>query len=405
MDQKRNSIESDDIDYSHLECQRIKKIPVPGQKKYFCSYNEENFSCGCEPKHVSLQYEPSLNILFIGKLGDKEVNQIIFLMIQTFLAEDNLQFQFYASEDIINALKKIIKNNKVQQCIKEKQTANVQLDKLIIFDQQKHEQLISLLVTIGGDGTILYGLRFFQNRIPPPLMGFEKGTLGFMAMNEIDNLTEDINYVTQSLHNGKLLQAENKMRLHGVVKSKNNGETQKCSHFHEYHALNEIVLERGGYSSVLKIDIFVNGIFLTTFWGDGLIISTPTGSTAYNLSAGGPIMQNEVRGIVITPICPFSLSFRPLVLPECSKLSLILSSDARGHGQVNCDGQSVYQFQACDELLIQNSLFSVNQIRSNENFFEDWASKLKRLLNWNNTNFNKEKPSKMHQSQNQIKNQ
>lgn len=107
----------------------------------------------------------------------------------------------------------------------------------------------------------------------------------------------------------------------------------KCdNHIFKYHALNEFVIERGSYSSVLKIDIFVNEIYLTTFWGDGIIVSTPTGSTAYNLSAGGPIMQNEVGSIVLTPICPFSLSFRPLVIPRCSKLKFVLADDVRGHG-------------------------------------------------------------------------
>ena len=89
---------------------------------------------------------------------------------------------------------------------------------------------------------------------------------------------------------------------------------------------------------MLKIDIYCNNVFFTKFQGDGIIISTPTGSTAYNLSAGGPIVSNEVNCIIITPICPFSLSFRPICMSPCSQLKIIISSDARGIGKISADG-------------------------------------------------------------------
>lgn len=105
-----------------------------------------------------------------------------------------------------------------------------------------------------------------------------------------------------------------------------------------YTALNDFFITKGSSLHVLTLDIFINDVFITQTKGDGLIISTPTGSTGYSLSAGGPIIHNSVPCILISPICPLSLSFRPVVTPSNVKIKIKLNKESRGEGLVVCDG-------------------------------------------------------------------
>lgn len=120
----------------------------------------------------------------------------------------------------------------------------------------------------------------------------------------------------------------------------------------DFHVINEIVVDRGPFPFSIQVEIEVDGNFFTTCVGDGLIISTPTGSTAYNLAAGGSIVQTNVPAILLTPIAPHSLSFRPLILPESSIIKLTKPDDGRSTAWVSMDGATRFELSGGESLVI-----------------------------------------------------
>ena len=173
-----------------------------------------------------------------------------------------------------------------------------------------HEKIIDYIITVGGDGTILYAAKEFTNEVPP-LISFQRGSLGFMCrfpLTAIQSVLEK----TVSAHLGKIefpFKRASLMRLTAVKSNKKTAVegVRVC--------INEVFISRRAQERI-SIEISVNGEHLTHTAGDGILISTPTGSTAYSLSAGGPLLQNGVNGILIVPIAPNSLSFRPICFPS-----------------------------------------------------------------------------------------
>ncbi|AOA61588.1 Mitochondrial NADH kinase [Komagataella phaffii CBS 7435] len=183
-----------------------------------------------------------------------------------------------------------------------------------------------LIVSLGGDGTILRAVSMFSNTIVPPILSYSLGTLGFLLPFNFNNFKESFNKVYTS--RAKVL---HRTRLECHIVKKNNelpinteGGQPKGSNYSEFptkvHAMNDIVLHRGSIPTLTTLDIFIDGEFLTRTTADGISFSTPTGSTAYSLSAGGSIVHPLVKCILLTPICPRSLSFRPLVIPATSHI-------------------------------------------------------------------------------------
>ena len=166
------------------------------------------------------------------------------------------------------------------------------------------------LVVVGGDGTLLHvAAKAFERQIP--LLGINAGGLGFLTEVHTDEMDEAL----ERLVNGSF-ELDKRMVLCVEILDKNGVAIQK------YTALNEAVITKGALSKIIKIDTWTNESFLTTYRGDGLIISTATGSTGYNLSAGGPIIHPGLEVMVLTPICPFALSARPLILSGSSKIRI-----------------------------------------------------------------------------------
>lgn len=173
-----------------------------------------------------------------------------------------------------------------------------------IMEFSKLIQKCDILFAIGGDGTILSTVRRLES-LSKPIMGIHIGGLGFLSECTESNLESTI----KSILNNKYVVSE-RMLLELQICS-NNGSEKKI------RALNDIVVEQGSSARLLKVEVEVSKHYLNTFEGDGVIFSTPTGSTAYSLSAGGPIIYPSLDSITITPICPHSLSARPIVLrPE-----------------------------------------------------------------------------------------
>ncbi len=199
-----------------------------------------------------------------------------------------------------------------------------------------------LLIAVGGDGTMLYAAGLAQNG-EVPLLGINRGRLGFLADISPDEIE---NSLTQVL-NGDYTQESRLLLDARIVDPDGNARTSV--------ALNDIVLQKRDTGRMLDFETAIAGRYVNTHSGDGLIVATPTGSTAYSLSCGGPIIEPALDVVVIVPVCPHTLSDRPIVIPaDCEiEVKLIARSDTKA--EVTVDGQSHGELSAGDRLLISRS--------------------------------------------------
>ncbi|KAF5320901.1 hypothetical protein D9619_001949 [Psilocybe cf. subviscida] len=215
-----------------------------------------------------------------------------------------------------------------------------------------NSQKIDLVVTLGGDGTILHASSLFSADAVPPVLSFSMGTLGFLLPFHID----DFDKALESVFTGKAT-ILNRMRLACTLY--NSDLSKKSKDGDDWQVMNEIALHRGSSPHLNTIDIFVDGQHLTEAVSDGLIVSTPTGSTAYSLSAGGPIVHPSLSALVLTPICPRSLSFRPLVFPSSSIVTLRIGDRSRAPAGISMDGRSSHTLHPGESVVVQASPFPV----------------------------------------------
>ncbi|KAK7057511.1 NADH kinase pos5, mitochondrial [Favolaschia claudopus] len=202
-----------------------------------------------------------------------------------------------------------------------------------VWHQGDKAEKIDLVVTLGGDGTILHASSLFSSGAVPPVLSFSMGTLGFLLPFHIDDFAKAL----ESVFHGKATILD-RMRL--ACTFYNEDLSKKGEDGQAWQVMNEIALHRGASPHLNTIDIYVDGQHLTEAVSDGLIVSTPTGSTAYSLSAGGPIVHPSLSALVLTPICPRSLSFRPLVFPFSSSITLRIGDRSRAPAGVSMDGRA-----------------------------------------------------------------
>uniref|UniRef100_A0A060T888 ARAD1C27522p n=1 Tax=Blastobotrys adeninivorans TaxID=409370 RepID=A0A060T888_BLAAD len=229
-----------------------------------------------------------------------------------------------------------------------------------------------LLVTLGGDGTILSAASLFANADVPPVLSFSMGTLGFLMPFDFKDAQKTFNSVYTS--DGKVL---NRMRL--------ECETRYNHAYHvTTHAMNDLTIHRGMEPHLTRLDICVNDHFVTTAIADGITVATPTGSTAYSLSSGGSIVHPGVACILITPICPRSLSFRPLIFPASSKISLSVSDESRGRtAELSIDGLKKGTLSPGDRITVQSERGIDKGIWCVTPTDTDWVQRLNKLLGFN----------------------
>lgn len=234
------------------------------------------------------------------------------------------------------------------------------------YSKEELAKRADLILAFGGDGTILSLTRWMKDS-KAPIMGVNVGGLGFLTEVTLEELYQTLEEV---------LEGDFKSIERMVLCCKVNGH--KEFEKKEFYALNDVVLYKEALARILSLETFVDSVPLTTYTCDGLIIATPTGSTAHSLSAGGPILYPDLEAIVICPICPHTLSNRPLVLS--SELTLGISLDPK-HESVglNIDGQMGLSLGPEDKVLIRKAPFSVKLIHpSGKNYFEILRTK----LNW-----------------------
>lgn len=225
---------------------------------------------------------------------------------------------------------------------------------------------VDALITLGGDGTMLRGARLLGGR-EVPVLGINIGRLGFLTACGQDQLERAL----ERLATGDYI-AETRMQLEA------HAETVRGEERRSWLALNDVVLHKGGFARVVRLRVTVDGEDVSVYAADGVIISTPTGSTAYNLSAGGPVVLPTQPLIITTPISPHTLGIRPLVVPADSEL-VVRAEDGPDELLVTVDGQVGTMFAPGDSLVVRRAEASVILVRFPENSF---FSVLRRKLGW-----------------------
>lgn len=232
----------------------------------------------------------------------------------------------------------------------------------------QHPENYDLVVTLGGDGTVLYVLNLFQ-RVVPPVMSFALGLLGFLTNFRFEQFRKRM---TTVLDTG----VKAYMRMRFTCRVHTHDGKLIC----EQQVLNELVVDRGPSPYVTNLELYGDGSLLTVAQADGLIIATPTGSTAYSLSAGGSLVHPGVSAISITPICPHTLLFRPILLPDGMFLKVKVPSGSRATAWASFDGKVRTELKKGYYVTVQASPYPFPTVRSSKTEYFDLVS---RNLNWN----------------------
>ena len=221
---------------------------------------------------------------------------------------------------------------------------------------------IDFIISFGGDGTLLNTVTHIGNK-QVKILGVNVGKLGFLSFDVFDVFDKLIDDIINNKYT---------LEKRSLVSLKHNGEK-----INENFALNEISVIKKDSSSMIKIHCYIDNKFICTYWSDGLIISTPTGSTGYSLSCGGPILTPDTNNLIITPISPHNLGLRSIIISDSSKIKLQIENQ-KFNFLVSMDSRS-HTFKGQQTFVIEKSKFEINLIHPN-NF--DFFETLRKKLNW-----------------------
>ncbi len=235
------------------------------------------------------------------------------------------------------------------------------IDKSTFINNDKLCEKADMIISIGGDGTML-ATAYKAHQYDKPVLGINLGKLGFLAeanINQIDDFME-------AIRRGKY-----KIGKRMVI------ETECCGHkVEKLYSINDMVIDKGGWPKMIDITIEVNGEYVTTFAADGIIAATPTGSTGYSISTGGPIVSPGADVITLSPISPHSLNIRPIVLPGNSEITIRATSLYK-EIHVNCDGQRVFAFPPPLQIKIKKCERPLKLVHTSlSNYYETLRKKL-----------------------------
>ncbi len=223
---------------------------------------------------------------------------------------------------------------------------------------------VDLMLVLGGDGTMIATARMIADR-EVPVLGVNYGGLGYLAEFRIEELYSALESILSGNYRlDKRVMLEVELRRADTPPVPNR-------------VLNDVVINKSALARIIEIETYLNRQYVNAFRADGLIVSTPTGSTAYNLSAGGPVIFPSMNAVVITPICPFTLSNRPIVVPDDAEIELLLKTD---HEEValTLDGQVGFPLKVADRVVIRKSRTTFNLIQPmNRNYFDVLRDKLR----------------------------
>lgn len=226
---------------------------------------------------------------------------------------------------------------------------------------RKHADLI---VVLGGDGTMISTARLIGDT-QKLVLGINYGSLGYLTDFRIEEMYESLEAIfagNYEIDSRVMLVAEHWRGDERLARGR---------------VLNDVVINKAALARIIEIEVRLNGLFVNSFRADGLIVSTPTGSTAYNLSAGGPIIYPSMNAVVMTPICPFTLTNRPIVIPDTAEIELLLENENEGV-VLTLDGQIGFPLSSHDRVVIRKSRTTLNLLQPpNRNYFDVLRNKLK----------------------------
>ncbi len=301
---------------------------------------------------MNLRYS---SIGIFGKPGDKSLGMTIHNIIETISK--------------INNSISINLESETAKCSKINSSSKIFGNQTFIKTIEEMKNSIELAVVIGGDGTLL-GIARKLASSGTHLIGINQGRLGFTTDLDIKDITNELSPLI--LGKGVI---EKRDMLNVSVIRKNEKTIEK--EIFNVPALNDTVVNRGAISSMVELDVFVANKYLQTIRGDGLIISTPTGSTAYALSANGPIVHPTLPSLALVPIAPQALSSRPIMLPIDLEIQIFVKN---GRGtNLHCDMQTVAELNDEDIIKVKQSRLKVNLLHPNH---YDYFSILRKKLNW-----------------------
>ena len=209
---------------------------------------------------------------------------------------------------------------------------------------------VDWVIVLGGDGTLLGAARRI-GRYGVPILGVNLGGLGFLTCVQLNRIYP----VIETMINGGLA-VESRVMLETRV-MRDNREVIR------FQVLNDVVINKSTLARIIDLDVTIDDEVLTTFRADGLIISTPTGSTAYNLSAGGPILYPTIESLILTPICPFTLTNRPIIVPDSAVIRIKMGKESEGTVILTFDGQVGFDLRHDDMVHIHKSKEKINLFR------------------------------------------
>jgi len=229
---------------------------------------------------------------------------------------------------------------------------------------EEFQEKADLIVVLGGDGTMISTARRLGTR-EIPVLGINYGSLGYLTDFRIEEMFPALENILAGHY-------DIDQRVMLEVEHRRGAETLETG-----RVLNDIVINKSVLARIIEIEVKLNAQYVNSFRADGLIVATPTGSTAYSLSAGGPIVYPTMNAVVLTPICPFTLTNRPIVVPDTAEITLRLMNENEGV-VLTLDGQVGYQMQTGDCAVIRKSAASFNLVQPpNRNYFDVLRNKLK----------------------------
>lgn len=231
-------------------------------------------------------------------------------------------------------------------------------------EAEKFKNDVDLIIVLGGDGTMLSAARLVGNH-ETLVLGINYGSLGYLTEFRIEEMFDALE---------KIFAGDYKVDAREMLDVELWRGAEKIA---EGRVLNDVVINKAALARIIEIEVSLNSFFVNSFRADGLIVSTPTGSTAYNLSAGGPIVYPSMNALVITPICPFTLTNRPIVIPDRAEINLRLKNESDGV-ILTLDGQVGYPMKIGDCAKIRKSSTNFNLVQPpNRNYFDVLRDKLK----------------------------
>ncbi|KAL9005581.1 MAG: hypothetical protein Q9188_001629 [Gyalolechia gomerana] len=263
-------------------------------------------------------------------------------------------------------------------------------------------EIFDLVLTLGGDGTVLYTSWLFQ-RIVPPILSFSLGSLGFLTNFEFSSYKAHLNRIMgdqgmrvnlrmrftctvfRSPTNASSTTATSSSRsLSSLTNTSHQIQHLESVEGEQFEVLNELVIDRGPSPYVSNLELYGDNNLLTVVQADGCIISTPTGSTAYSLSAGGPLTHPSIPGILLTPICPHTLSFRPMVLSDSPLLKICVPRSSRSTAYASFDGKGRVELRRGDYVQVEAGRYPFPTVVGEGGTGEEWFESVRRALRWNN---------------------